>query len=111
MSILDKLLEKAETAVLTEGDVLLSPEDEKEFVSLKAVIDDDLDAEETPEEIDENPDMGDPMLVALNVLSIVSTKPYPYGGFVDDEDEDEVKGEWGGTSVPNPYSEQDEDDE
>ena len=66
------------------------------------------EGEDLPSEED-GVELSDPALTALNVLSIVATKRYPYGGFFED-DADETRREWGGEDTPNPYSVQEDDE-
>jgi hypothetical protein len=105
-SLVDQMLAKV---VEKEPDVLIAPEDEKEFVPVDLDDEDEFTDEEPAEE--EGLELADPVLMTLNVLSIVATKAYPYGGFFNDEDGDEVNEEWGGEQPPNPYSHQDDEDD
>ncbi len=115
-SIVDQMLAKVEEK---EPDVLIAPEVEQEFVPidiqdaiLKADFSDEFNEDEEQEELpaeEDGVELADPMLATLNVLSIVAAKQYPYGGFINDEDDEDIKAEWGGESPPNPYSQQEED--
>jgi hypothetical protein len=106
MSIVEEMLSKAKAK---EPDVLVAPEVEAEFVpvDIKDLDDDEFSEEDLPAEED-GVELSDPALTALNVLSIVANKKYPYGGFFED-DADETRKEWGGEDTPNPYSEQDDE--
>ena len=66
----------------------------------------EIDLEPAEEKTEDGEVLGDPILVLLNVLSIVATKNYPYGGYLEHEDADLVQAHWGGQKRVDRYSEQ-----
>lgn len=89
-------LEELEGLVEVDHDLII-PDDEVET---------DIDLEPAEEKTEDGEVLGDPILVLLNVLSIVATKNYPYGGYMEHEDAEVVQAHWGGEKRVDRYSEQ-----